>query len=368
MGEELDYNKKRLEYVDTAKFVVMFLVILCHTAGRGKIVHASYSFHLPIFFVLNGITLKIKEGETFGNYLERKLKSYVIPIFCLGILSALVEIYMSTKTSSPLNFQHVGTMLIKLLEQKRVYPLWFVGALLFSDIFFYFVVKISKNKLIPLTIVSCLFLGLAIYFNIFYRYRYVWNIDVSLFGVFFVFVGYAFSHEKLVKIKCFLLDNRLISLLFGVVLLFLGQMLGEYNFYKFNVYLDMWSMNYGKYYLALPCAVLSSLGVILICNAITNKVFGVLGKTTIVLLAFHQLLTIPLFNQYFSGWRSNIISLNPDSFTYLLYHFISTLFSISVLSALYYGIIYSPFAFMLNKKMPLFYKKIFSKLKVAKKN
>ncbi len=360
-------DSTRLEYVDTAKFLVMFLVILCHTAGRGNLIHASYTFHLPVFFVLNGITLRVKEGETFGNYLERKLKSYLIPIFCLGILSAFVDIIMSYMGTNPLTIKHVGSMFIQLMEQKRVYPLWFVGALLFSDIFFYFVVKFSKNKIIPLTLIGFLFLGVAIFCNTYYRYRYVWNIDVSLFGVFFVFVGYAFSHEKLEKIKTFLLKKRWISLIFGVLLMFVGQILGEYNFYKFNLFLDMWSMNYSKYYLAIPCAVLSSLGVVLISNAVTNKFLGVLGKTTIVLLAFHQLLTIPIFNKIFENWRASILPLDPNSFKYLLYHLTSTLFSITILSSFYYALCYSPFAFVLNKKMPNFYKKLFQKIKLSKK-
>ena len=143
-------QKNRLNYVDTAKFIAIFVVIFCHAVSKGELRHIGYSFHLPIFFILNGITLKIYENQSFGDYLTRKLKSYLIPMFCLGVLLAFAEIFMSRLTSvNPLDVKHVGKMIISMLEQKRVYPIWFVGALLFSDVFFYFVVRWGKNKILP---------------------------------------------------------------------------------------------------------------------------------------------------------------------------------------------------------------------------
>ena len=349
-------KKERLQYVDTAKFIAIFIVIFCHSISKGYFRHVGYSFHLPIFFILNGITLKIPENQSFGEYLERKLKSYLIPIFCLGIILAFVELGLSFSTNSPLTIRHVGTMLIQLLEQKRVYPIWFVGALLFADIFFYFVVKAGKNKLLPCALFSSLFLGLAIFFNIYYRYRFVWNIDVALFGVFFVFIGYAFSHDKLTKIREFLLQKRWISLLFGIGLFLVGQAFGEYNYRVYQLHLEMWAMQYGQYHLTIPCAVLSSLGVILFSNAITNRFLGELGKTTLVLLAFHQILTLPLFYGCTHTWYAQIAPLGGDDWRYLLYHLTATLVSVITLAGVHYLIIYSPFAFIINKKIPNFYK------------
>jgi hypothetical protein len=251
-----------------------------------------------------------------------------------------------------------------MLEQKRVYPIWFVGALFFSDVLFYFIYKISKNKSYVILILSSLFLVIAIICNQYYRYRYVWNIDVSLFGVFFVGIGYLFSHKDISKIRDFLLQNRLYSLGIGFILFILGQILGEYNYHTYNSHLEMWGMNYSKYYLVIPCAILSSLGIIFISNSIRNKVLVELGKTTLVLLAFHQIVTIPLFNQIIApSWYQQVVNLDGNSIQYLLFNLVSTLFSVVTLVCVHYIIVYTPLSFILNKKIHPFYKRQFMKIK-----
>lgn len=361
----INNENRRLKYVDTARFIAMLFVILCHSVSKGEIRHIGYSFHLPIFFILNGITLKIDEDKPFGIFLEKKLKSYLIPAFCLGLLCAVAEIFMQKcfGIGSPKEANHIGTMLIKLLEQKRVYPIWFLGALLFSDIIFYFIVKWSKNKFIPCGLLSLLTLAAAIYFNKYFKYRFAWNIDVALFGVFFVGCGYLFSHSKSTKVRDFLLSCKWISLLFGILLFAVGQVLGEINHYRYNVHLEMWAMQYEKYYLTLPCALLSSFGVILTCNAISNNLFSWLGKATLVMLAFHQIVTIPLFKQLTFSWYQSIAYLSGNDLRYLLYNITSMLFSVTILSLVHLLIINSPFAFIVNKKMPKYYSRFWLNIK-----
>ena len=352
-------NKNRLDYIDVAKFISMFFVILCHVVSKGEIRHIGYSFHLPLFFILNGVTLKIKDNESFGQFLEKKIKSYMIPMFYLGLILTFVEIIQSQSYANPLDLKYLGTMLINMLEQKRVYPIWFVGALFFADIFFYFIHKLSKNKPLFILLFSLIFLFLAIICNLYYRYQFVWNIDVSLFGVFFVALGYLFAHKDLTPIRSFVLKNRLYSLGFGILLFIIGQILGEYNYHTYNSHLEMWGMNYSQYYLTIPCAILSSFGIILISNSIKNRILAELGKTTLVLLAFHQIVTIPLFNQTIApNWYNNVQSLDGNSIEYLLFSLSSTLFSIISLVGVHYFIIYSPFSFILNKKInPIYLKK-----------
>ena len=203
-----EIQKKRLDYVDTAKFLAIFLVILCHTiGGQGEIIHTCYSFTLPTFFVLNGITLKIRDDEPFGIFLQRKMKSYLIPIFCLGILLIFSEMIMSSLAGYPKDIRFIGQMFIQLTEQKRVYALWFVGALFFADVFFYAVVRLGRKKLVYCTPIAFAFLGIAIFFNKFFNYSYVWNIDTSLFGVFFIYIGYLFGHKILQRSERFCLPK-----------------------------------------------------------------------------------------------------------------------------------------------------------------
>lgn len=58
---------KRIEWIDTAKFIAMFCVIFAHCSPRGDVISYLYSFHLPVFFLLNGMTLRIKDVD-FGTF------------------------------------------------------------------------------------------------------------------------------------------------------------------------------------------------------------------------------------------------------------------------------------------------------------
>lgn len=56
----------RLTYVDTAKLIAIFLVILGHT----KLISSPlftylYSFHVPLFFMLFGFVLYNVENQSF---------------------------------------------------------------------------------------------------------------------------------------------------------------------------------------------------------------------------------------------------------------------------------------------------------------
>ena len=357
-------NKKRIDYIDVAKFISMFCVIFAHALYKFEYRYLIYSFHLPVFFILNGMTLKIKEDEDFASFFKKKIKSYIIPIFCLGILCILFEMAYCSIIGSPKDDLFFSRMIIALIEQKRTYAIWFVGALLFSDIFFFMAVKISKHKMWLTCIISILFLLLGIYFNINHKQRFVWNIDVALFGVFFVFIGYFISSKCMEKVYKYVIDKKWLSLIISLILLVGGYFLSTYNFKTYGTHLEMWAMSYDKYYLTIPSAILLSLGVILLSNVISNKVLAKAGRTTFVLLAFHQVLTLPIFSKFIApNWYKAIGNLPGNSFDYIMYGIAATVFSILVLICLYYLIIYSPLAFILNKKTPDFYTKLIKKIK-----
>ena len=354
-------NKTRLEFIDVAKFIGMVLVILTHCQeGGGHIIPTVYSFHLPLFFILNGWTLKI-DDLSFGEYLEKKIKSYLIPIFCLGTIVIIFQLFFYHRDGG---IVYIGNELLNLVEQKRSLTLWFVGVLFFSDIFFYVVYKLGKNKILPMSIIALLFLGLGIFINYHYHRALFWNLDAMPFGVFFVYIGYLCSHSKLKKIQDFILSKRWMSLLVGIGLFLIGFIFSELNYHEFSQHLEMWGNQYKEYYLTIPSAVFLSLGFIYFCNTISNKVLGELGKTTFVLLAFHQTIAMPIFQiKMFPEWYATFRGLDRMDLTRYQFSSIETLFCLVFCIALYYIICYTPLAFMLRKKIPEFYKNTYYKVK-----
>lgn len=61
---------KRIEYIDVAKFLAMILVVFTHSVRESNFVAFIFAFHVPLFFFLNGITLKL-DAPSFGDFLVK---------------------------------------------------------------------------------------------------------------------------------------------------------------------------------------------------------------------------------------------------------------------------------------------------------
>lgn len=63
----------RLTYIDTAKFLAIWFVIMSHCSMESNIAHFLFSFHVPLFFILYGYVHK-RNQETTRQYLMGGVK------------------------------------------------------------------------------------------------------------------------------------------------------------------------------------------------------------------------------------------------------------------------------------------------------
>lgn len=119
----------------------------------------------------------------------------------------------------------------------------------------------------------------------------------------------------------------------------------------------MWGGQYQKYYLVIPSAVLGSLGAYLICFALDNKVLAFLGQSTLVLLAFHQILAYRLFQEYLcKDWVTSTFQYPENDYHIILMALTETAFGLAIILPLYFFLAYTPVAFMIHRKMPVWWK------------
>ena len=81
---------QRLDYLDVAKGIGMFLVILGHCQmGRIGAVHSLiYSFHMPLFFFISGICFSNK--YTFSSLAVKRFKQMILPTIYFSVISTLL--------------------------------------------------------------------------------------------------------------------------------------------------------------------------------------------------------------------------------------------------------------------------------------
>lgn len=48
---------KRKTHIDYAKFIGIYLMILCHAGFQNQLTVWIYAFHMPLFFILSGYVI-----------------------------------------------------------------------------------------------------------------------------------------------------------------------------------------------------------------------------------------------------------------------------------------------------------------------
>jgi len=354
---------KRIEYIDVAKFAAILLIIFSHGLKEGHLLAFLFSFHLPVFYFLNGMTLKM-EGHTFGDFLTTKLRRYIVPMFGLGILCVLSEAlaYTLLKVPLPDNYYIIG--LSRVINQTRSFTIWFLPALFFTDIILFGFHKLFKDRLIPMGLGALAVLGLGICFTLYYNVPLVWNSDAALFGTVFTYCGYAFRHARLSRIYGFLTGNRIVALLVGIPLLVATYFVSVYNYDIHLAHFEMFLRIYTAYYITLPCALMGTVGFTLLCRGITNPVLAKPVEANLALLALHQGCVFPIFRYVVAPQWWNSVAFMPASDPhYLAFNFTMLLFSLGTIAVAHFAIKFSPFAPIINQPIPAFYRKPLRKAK-----
>ena len=100
---------KRIEWIDDLKGLGIFLIVLGHVVATVRIMSSGmvanalgmvfdyiYSFHVPFFFLLAGLTFSTR--KRFLAVARDKFQRLLIPYFIWGMFSALLFVLMGSMT------------------------------------------------------------------------------------------------------------------------------------------------------------------------------------------------------------------------------------------------------------------------------
>ncbi len=357
---------KRIQYIDTAKFLGLLLVVFMHGYKEGLAVSFAYSFHIPMFFFLNGMTFR-PDNISAGDFLIKKIKGYLIPCIGLAIFCIGLDVLFKSLYDMPWDTVYVLNDISRAISQVRFKSVWFLSALFFSDIFLFWIYHKCRKNIWLTGLGTLALLGLGIFYNKFTRSTMVWNMDAAVFGTVFTYFGFLFTSKNLSFIYKPLISRRWLSLLVGSVLMvatyFLHLYIRDTTFMP-NLHMDMFASIYGNHALTLPCALLGSIGFTVFCRGITNFIFAFPVKYNLVLLAIHQGFTFPIFRfAVAKEWWISVAYSQPEDPNFILFVLTMAAFSLASAVIFYYIIIVTPFsAMLLNKpRYPLF-ENIFKKI------
>ena len=201
-------NKRRIKWIDIAKGICMLSVIAGHL-GVKEINNVVFSFHLTVFFILSGYTLK-KELLS-SEYLNKKFKALMVPYFftCISVacMDVINSIIINKKTSIKVITEILGKDFIRSFWASgthtkftsidigsRIGAIWFLPALFFAIIIIQKVLHFSDNKRVQ----YCIVISLAVLASI--SAKFIWfpfSIQSAMYASPFILLGYDFKQYNI---------------------------------------------------------------------------------------------------------------------------------------------------------------------------
>jgi fucose 4-O-acetylase-like acetyltransferase len=283
----------RLDWLDTCKGLGIVLVVAGHVLLRSdwpvaqSITQFIYLFHMPLFFVLAGITLR---PEPLGPFAIRKALALLIPyLFFLALLGApaLASTCWFGTQIPALGIDRCAIMAAKLLlggsSLGGIFgAFWFIPCLLFALLLAQFLLKCSANSL-QWTLALTTLLIVAYALPHLPGSTALLSLGVVPMATLLVLIGYAASRwSRPISSPALLASGALAALAIS-----------------FGQSIDMKAGNYGQPVLTIAAAVALTLLAIKLCQIVTvwPPVFSplqALGRRTLTILYLHQAIHLTL--------------------------------------------------------------------------
>lgn len=316
--------EKRLDYPDMVKGIGIILVILGHvTSIPGPLRIWISAYHMPVFFVLSGMMMGMKQ-DSFDDVkaiLIHKARGILIPYFWFSLSYFILDI--GNLYLEKIDFNTFVSNIISSLTFYGKAVLWFLPALFLTQMYFIllrrrfngvltcvtilvivtvaYLCKLELDKL-SLEYVDSLFVTTVInFFRTFVRAA----IALPFVGLGYLIQALATSYDNAGKVKknkfASAYNNpdvraKIIMVIAGIILLVAVYYLG-----MINGCVDLHSIILGNVALYYITAILGSLGLIILCKGLPPiGIIKYYGKNSLIVMAAHL--------DYYILWASLVLS------------------------------------------------------------
>lgn len=317
-------NQTRIHWIDLARFIGIFAIIFGHTIQGGALNKYVYSFHVSLFFFLQGAAAYISyKPVPFKQFSAKKAYSLLVPYAVFGLVSTLaiiiaMQIFPDT-ISQKLGFDSPLVLVIEFLLGRcpANRPLWFLPATFLLSLMCYRTLHRIKTVRRTDVKLTCAFIlvGVAMLFfvlneKLLHAADLFFKAESAVYGiVFFVTACLLYDLGIFEKLENLSLKQRLPL---AIALVALGATLGILNGKA------EYSANYfGNVFVFYISAFSSILGIILVCMSLPQiEPLEYIGRHTLVLLVLHKFPVLAF--QYFVPFVKDKLSENSTFFGILV--------------------------------------------------
>lgn len=188
----------------------IILLVLGHiVTGNSFIFNWIFSFHMPLFFFISGMTVSQKQlDSTFPAFMVKKLKSRIIPYFvitALGFIICMIIPQYRTDMITAVGWPDQLVHIFYLGTPQWLYigQVWFLFALFWSEIYFYGWYKLTGRRHLAVKL-ALVIIFIAIARNIWRIYPYMPHervpllTDVAFMGAACYILGFLTKQHDLI--------------------------------------------------------------------------------------------------------------------------------------------------------------------------
>lgn len=337
-------TKKRLDYLDMTKGLGMILVLIGHLQGDSIFTFSPYiqplcvfifSFHMPMFFIVSGILLAIKNDEVkpLKEVAKSRFRGIMIPYLWFSLFYLIVVVAALIKGEIAVQTLYLNIWYV--ISGYGMNVLWFLPALYLGELLFIFLRRRIRDHIPFITVVVLsnaivyflsYFVGIAKYPTPFAE-RMHDLITVILRPILvcgFISIGY-YMHKLLRKgsrigdffNKPELNEKGSVSFKYKAAYIVLGLMLFGvcFGLFRVNNGIDFRSLAFRNVFFFFVCALSGSFGMISLCKGLPRiPLFCYWGIGSLIFMATHNSQTVLTFslktamyvNQYLTRARGYI--------------------------------------------------------------
>ena len=315
-------SKSRLHYFDMAKGIGIFLVILGHLQGEyffslspifSPLCVWIFSFHMPLFFIISGMLINYKNDteKNLKTLIFKRFKSIGVPYLWFSLFYFLAVVFAYIKGN--IGIDTLLTQGLYVLSLYGMSVLWFLPALFMGEILFLFLIKKFGGKVTAIIITALT--TLAEMLNLLLKNapqrlcELLTTFIRPIFVCSFVALGYLifsfFKNQEKYSIK---------ELVLGVAMIAANVFL-----HKLNGSVDFRSLVFGNILLYYVCALLGSVGLILLCKNIPNiKPISAFGASSLIVMAVHNNETVLFYSMKLAMYINQFVTRARGYICYLV--------------------------------------------------
>ena len=319
-------NKKReLHYIDIAKGIAIFLVVLGHVYMTEDTCNRwIYSFHVPVFFIITGMLMEHSNGWkkkklTENILIEAKRLLYPYAVFCILAYAYIVYVYFFEP--GRVAYKRLYTTVFDILILEGTSALWFLPAIFYAKIIHIITYRSRIFNTIMAVMAAAVTYIISVYIKTVdtsqmisaYKVKVIIVAGHSLCGFIFLVIGrylYYFFEKVYAEL------NYIIKFMAVIVLIFANIMMQQKSG-MVDVHMCVFP-DFIRFYIG---AVTGSMALLSACNMIGRlRIAEYYGRDSLIVMATHKPLpvlyySIKLFNYTQNQLKDYIIGIEYRSVT-----------------------------------------------------